>query len=115
MFEFTGWHLEELEHDLSPLSLNGGSTPIAPSVALRPIMYSNDGEESTPVEIVILKQFEFVSDLRRMSVLVQRKVLEKSKFTGSDGIEVFVKGAPEVMQSICIPESSTIFPFLLAL
>ena len=105
MFEFTGWHLEELEHDISPLSVNGGSTPIAPSITLRPIIHSEDGKESSPLELVILRNFEFVSDLRRMSVIVRRNAAEKPKLGGS-GLEVFVKGAPEVMQSICIPESS---------
>ena len=45
----------------------------------------------------VLRTFEFVSQLRRMSVVVKR--------LKSDSMEVFVKGAPEVMTDICIPES----------
>lgn len=50
------------------------------------------------VEFGIIHTFEFVSSLRRMSVIVRK--------LASPTMEVFVKGAPEVMKDICTPESS---------
>jgi cation-transporting ATPase 13A3/4/5 len=54
------------------------------------VVYSRD--ES----ITIDKEFEFVSSLRRMSVLTSSNSSERFLFT---------KGAPEVMYDICLPES----------
>lgn len=45
----------------------------------------------------MLRSFEFVSQLRRSSVIAE-------KF-GNSGINVFVKGAPESMKEICVYES----------
>lgn len=73
-------------------------------------------------ELCVVRQFEFVSSLRRMSVLVRRiqyPVFKNGFAMGTNNnsamhppvtqdlnqdvdIEVFVKGAPEVMKSICI-------------
>ncbi|KAG2378060.1 hypothetical protein C9374_008682 [Naegleria lovaniensis] len=50
-----------------------------------------------PFELGILKKFEFKSSLQRMSVIV--KNLQDSKTYG------FVKGSPEMMQKLCIPET----------
>jgi len=44
-----------------------------------------------------LKTFEFVSQLRRASVIVRQ--------TGDSGGDIYVKGAPECMKDICNPES----------
>ena len=41
----------------------------------------------------VIRTFEFVSALRRMSVIVKR--------LKSTSMEVYVKGAPEVMADIC--------------
>ncbi|KAI3637529.1 hypothetical protein MIR68_004178 [Amoeboaphelidium protococcarum] len=49
------------------------------------------------VEMAIIKEFEFVSSLRRMSVIV-KKLHDKS-------VKVYCKGAPEVLISLCTPES----------
>jgi len=49
------------------------------------------------IELGILKQFEFVSQLRRASVIVRQ--------FGSPSGSVYVKGAPECMKDICRPES----------
>jgi len=40
-----------------------------------------------------LRSFEFVSELRRTSVIVRQ--------FGDNGASVFVKGAPECMKEIC--------------
>jgi magnesium-transporting ATPase (P-type) len=45
----------------------------------------------------VIRTFEFVSALRRMSVVVKR--------LKSTSMEVYVKGAPEVMADICEKDS----------
>lgn len=50
-----------------------------------------------PIEFGIIHSFEFVSSLRRMSVIVRR--------LANPTMEVFVKGAPEVMKDICTSDS----------
>lgn len=45
----------------------------------------------------MIRTFDFVSALRRMSVIVKR--------LKANSMEVYVKGAPEVMPDICDPES----------
>lgn len=49
------------------------------------------------IELGILRSFEFVSQLRRASVIVRQ--------FGDGGATVFVKGAPESVKDICVPES----------
>ena len=49
------------------------------------------------LELGVIRTFEFVSALRRMSVIVKR--------LKSSSMEVYVKGAPEVMADICDPDS----------
>ena len=56
-----------------------------------------NGEQRTPIELGVLKSFEFVSQLRRASVIVRN--------FGSAGCDVYVKGAPECMKDICKSES----------
>ena len=53
--------------------------------------------KNLPIELGILRSFEFVSQLRRASVVVRQ-------FGSPDG-EIYVKGAPECMKEICRPES----------
>ncbi|RUS24045.1 hypothetical protein BC938DRAFT_474212 [Jimgerdemannia flammicorona] len=50
-----------------------------------------------PLELGIIRCFEFVSSLRRMSVVVRR--------LSRPALEVYVKGAPEVMSEICLKET----------
>lgn len=61
------------------------------------IQKANASKQATPLELGIVKSFEFVSQLRRASVIVK-----KFKATGAD---IYVKGAPECMREICKPES----------
>lgn len=49
------------------------------------------------LELGVIRTFEFVSSLRRMSVIVRR--------LKSTSMEIYVKGAPEVMADICDKES----------
>jgi cation-transporting ATPase 13A2 len=103
MFEYTGWQFEEGSERTT-----GGDEDddpsLTPSVARPPIGLELDIDEERdspnsrrPVELGILKQFEFASQLRRASVIV-RQFGEKSG-------DVYVKGAPEAMKAICRPES----------
>lgn len=49
------------------------------------------------IELGILRNFEFVSQLRRASVIVRQ--------FGDNGASFYVKGAPESVKDICRPES----------
>ena len=48
-----------------------------------------------------MRQFTFLSELQRMSVLVRKSLCDDAKQT-----EVYVKGSPEKIHQLCIPESS---------
>lgn len=49
-------------------------------------------------QIGVIRQFTFSSNLKRMSVITQT--------LGSNTFDVFVKGAPEIVASLCLEESS---------
>ncbi|EQK99892.1 hypothetical protein OCS_04395 [Ophiocordyceps sinensis CO18] len=87
MFNFTKWSFEE-----GKLGTMEGEDEaqgsLAPSIARPP-----DGSR----ELGILKSFEFVSQLRRASVIVRQ--------FGQKSGDIFVKGAPEAMREICREES----------
>ena len=76
---------------------------LTPSVARPPQGEEFDADDDftdpnrKPIQLGVLKTFEFVSQLRRASVVVRQ-------FGAKDG-NVYVKGAPEVMKEICRPES----------
>lgn len=53
--------------------------------------------QSAQIELGVLKSFEFVSQLRRASVVVGR--------SGLPGGDIYVKGAPECMTDICRRDS----------
>ncbi|KAJ4319945.1 hypothetical protein N0V94_003615 [Neodidymelliopsis sp. IMI 364377] len=99
MFDFTGWSYEEGEGSGNN---DDEEQKLSPSVARPPPGREydlDDAEDDTrkPVELGVLKSFEFVSQLRRASVIVRR--------FGSKSGDIYVKGAPEVMKEICRPES----------
>lgn len=102
MFEFTGWQFEE------GAEMTGGeedeNASLTPSVARPPpgMELDLDEERDSPnsrraIELGVLKSFEFVSQLRRASVVVRQ--------FGDKSGDVYVKGAPEAMKGICKPES----------
>ncbi|KAF1985978.1 hypothetical protein K402DRAFT_454662 [Aulographum hederae CBS 113979] len=102
MFQFSRWEFEEGEQRAHQ-SEDDDQKKLSPSVARPPpgMEYDVDGDsESTtrqPTELGILRQFEFVSQLRRASVVVRQ--------FGAQSGEVYVKGAPECMKDICKPDS----------
>ncbi|GAW12630.1 hypothetical protein ANO14919_020000 [Xylariales sp. No.14919] len=103
MFEFTGWLFEE--------GTQGGGDQedeehggLSPSIARPPPAplydtdeYANVNGTNAPLELGVLRSFEFVSQLRRASVIVRG--------FGQQRGDVYVKGAPECMRDICQPES----------
>lgn len=102
MFQFTGWNFEEGEQ-----KSGGGDDEehhtLSPSVARPPqgMEYDIDEDPNSPnrkpIELGVLKSFEFVSQLRRASVVVRQ--------FGAPSGDVYVKGAPECMKDICRAES----------
>ncbi|CEG69341.1 hypothetical protein RMATCC62417_05429 [Rhizopus microsporus] len=110
MFEFTRWELEESggasSMGLKPRSeLAALQAKKSAKVGIMPTVVRPPGggnhefnfQTKTPVEFGIIHTFEFVSALRRMSVIVRQ--------LANPTMEIFVKGAPEVMKDICLPES----------
>ncbi|KAL2813331.1 hypothetical protein BDW59DRAFT_154862 [Aspergillus cavernicola] len=101
MFQFTTWTFQEggghaLEHQ------NSEHGTIVPAIARPPgfiTSMNSDGDDTIDgsVELGILRSFEFLSQLRRASVIVRQ--------FGDSGATVFVKGAPESVKDICLPES----------
>ncbi|CZT46197.1 related to cation translocating ATPases [Rhynchosporium secalis] len=104
MFEFTGWSFEEGEQKGGDVD-DEESGGLSPSIAKPPpgMEYDLDDNENpqsasrSPIELGVLKAFEFVSQLRRASVIVRN--------FGSPGCDIYVKGAPECMKDICKSES----------
>lgn len=102
MFDFTGWSFEEGSPRTAHY-IERGSHQAPPAVARPPagMQYDLDdaqeNENPVPVELAVLRSFEFVSHLRRASAVVRQR--------GDTGANIFVKGAPEVMRDICTPSS----------
>lgn len=118
MMEFTGWSFEEGKHSVEHQDEDeqGG---LCPSIArptaefvdsIREDCGSEVGEivglalpdlitqhwltlGQPPIELGVLRGFEFVSQLRRASVVVRQ--------FGQQSGDIFVKGAPECMRDIC--------------
>lgn len=102
MFEWTGWTFEEGEQPNGFVD-DEEERSLSPSVA-RPaagMEYDIEDDPSDPnrrpTELGVLKQFEFVSQLRRASVIVRQ--------FGAKYGDIYVKGAPECMKDICKAES----------
>ncbi|KAM8953104.1 putative cation-transporting ATPase 13A4 [Pelodytes ibericus] len=84
MFEGTHWVIELESHDISTTQ----------HLLIKPGLCCS----SVPVEgIIIVQQFPFSSSLQRMSVV--------SQVIGDEGKLVFMKGAPEMITTFCVPES----------
>ncbi|KAF8929131.1 hypothetical protein BGZ58_009153 [Dissophora ornata] len=112
MFDFTHWILEEgglgsrtsVGSETAPNRNSVVSTVVRPPGAkqfnLDEVLSHHPSEMSESesfLELGIIRCFEFVSSLRRMSVLVKK--------LHSPGMDIYVKGAPEAMTDICLKES----------
>ncbi|XP_068137260.1 polyamine-transporting ATPase 13A3 isoform X2 [Hyperolius riggenbachi] len=103
MFEAIGWILEEATEEETALHNQMMPTvvkpPKQPSTEHKPA----DGEEmellelQATYEIGIVRQFPFSSALQRMAVV--------AKVLGEKRMAVYMKGAPEVIASLCKPET----------
>ena len=102
MFDFTGWNSEE-GRQRADAPEEDEQNKLSPAIARPPagmeygIGESSEPSNKTPIELGVLKQFEFVSQLRRASVIVRQ--------FGSLNGEIYLKGAPECMKEVCRPES----------
>ena len=98
MFRSTQWILEENnqeKYDALDLAV------VRPPLSQDEIFNeggSNDSLVVNPVEIGIIRRFEFSSKLQRMSVIV--KNLQEA------GFKIHVKGSPEKIRELCRPETS---------
>ncbi|KAK2871562.1 hypothetical protein FQN49_003053, partial [Arthroderma sp. PD_2] len=85
MFEFTNWSYEEGSHNTAEVYED--YEHISPSVARSPLNFAPPGDSEMTsdrnniTELSILRIFEFVSQLRRSSVVVRQP--------GSDGVDIF--------------------------
>ncbi|GLB37530.1 putative P5-type ATPase cation transporter [Lyophyllum shimeji] len=109
MFEFTGWTLEEGK--VSGIGVVKSKRAAAEQTALVQTVVRPPGSAQFKLEdalkgsakhahfleLGVIRTFEFVSSLRRMSVIVKR--------LKSNSMEIYVKGAPEVMADICDRDS----------
>lgn len=102
MFEYTGWTIDEGDgidslavakgYDRSPALVQTVVRPRdGPVFDAQDVIRDPDAEEV--LELGVIRTFEFVSALRRMSVIVKQ--------LHSTSMEVFVKGAPESLLEIC--------------
>lgn len=102
MFNFTGWNFEEGDQR-APAGEEEFDQKLRPAVARPPagreydIDDREDDENRKPVELGVWRSFEFVSQLRRASVIVRQ--------FGARNPQVYVKGAPECMKDICCGDS----------
>jgi len=102
MFEFTGWSFEESGQSGRDATDEEQSS-LSPSIVRPPaeMVYDLDLRSANNAhpsfELGVIKSFDFVSQLRRASVVV--------RLFGEQGGDVYVKGAPECMREICNPES----------
>lgn len=100
MFEATEWEMEEIGEAeterygiIIPVIVKPKSNNPAYDLPIECV----EDEETMPLQVAILKQFTFSSDLQRMSVIVRR--------LGLPNMEVFAKGSPEMIASLCAPQS----------
>lgn len=105
MFQFTKWTLEEGQ--VAGTGIIKGKAGIERPAALVQTVVRPPGsahfrledalkggaKHAHFLELGVIRTFEFVSSLRRMSVVVKR--------LKSSSMEIYVKGAPEVMVDIC--------------
>ncbi|NWI10486.1 AT132 ATPase, partial [Crypturellus soui] len=93
MLESTGWHLEMPEEDQAePPVLELFGTKVL-AVMKPPPVEEQPRDSRHQVPVGILRRFPFSSSLQRMSVL--------AKLPGKASAEAYVKGAPEMVASLC--------------
>ena len=86
MFEATGWNFE----DSNEVNLERGAVVCPFESEKRSYFKENE-------KVLILKKFEFIPQLQRMSVIVKDEMEENNR--------VYVKGSPEILKDLCLPET----------
>ncbi|XP_050015721.1 polyamine-transporting ATPase 13A3 isoform X2 [Alexandromys fortis] len=103
MFEAIGWILEEATEEETALHNRIMPTVVRPSKQLFPESTAVGNQEMelfelpAVYEIGIVRQFPFSSALQRMSVV--------ARILGDKKMDAYMKGAPEVIASLCKPET----------
>uniref|UniRef100_A0A3Q0S6Q6 Polyamine-transporting ATPase 13A3 n=1 Tax=Amphilophus citrinellus TaxID=61819 RepID=A0A3Q0S6Q6_AMPCI len=98
MFEATGWILEEATEEETSLHNRIMPTVVRPPKQLLPPEPAVTPEQDMAAyEIGIVRQFPFSSALQRMSVV--------ARLLGEKRMDAYVKGAPEVVASLCKKET----------
>lgn len=113
MFEFTKWTLEE-GHVAGTGIIKGRAGGERPAALVQTVVrppgsaqfrledaLKGSAKHAHFLELGVIRTFEFISSLRRMSVVVKR--------LKSTSMEIYVKGAPEVMGDICEKDSCRCF------
>lgn len=88
MFEATRWELDE-SSSIAETERFGSLIP----TIVRP-KHATQKPDNSSIEIAIIKQFTFSSELQRSSVIVRK--------LGKSNMDVFVKGSPEMISSLCL-------------
>ncbi|XP_067398921.1 polyamine-transporting ATPase 13A3 isoform X3 [Emydura macquarii macquarii] len=97
MFEAIGWILEEATEEETALHNRIMPTVVRPSKQLLPESKPATNQEMASYEIGIVRQFPFSSALQRMCVI--------ARVLGEKRMDAFMKGAPEVIASLCKQET----------
>ncbi|XP_066922539.1 polyamine-transporting ATPase 13A3-like isoform X1 [Clytia hemisphaerica] len=98
MFEATVWDLEESGGVETERYGSMVPTIVRPKLsAVDSVRMKYLDDKSLPLEVAILKQFTFSSELQRMSVVVRK--------LGAPNMEIYAKGSPEMIASLSTKES----------
>nr|XP_042128166.1 polyamine-transporting ATPase 13A2 isoform X3 [Peromyscus maniculatus bairdii] len=92
MVESTGWVLEE-----GPAADSAPGTQVLAVMRPPPRGPRQQGTEEPPEPVSVLRRFPFSSALQRMDVVVA--------WPGATQPEAYVKGSPELVASLCSPET----------
>ncbi|MEJ1273319.1 hypothetical protein NN561_004183 [Cricetulus griseus] len=92
MVESTGWVLEE-----GPAADSAPGTQVLAVMRPPPSGSQQQGTEEPPEPVSVLCRFQFSSALQRMGVVVA--------WPGAPQPEAYVKGSPELVASLCSPET----------
>lgn len=100
MFEFSQWELEEpggLGKTFPTIVRPKGTRALDLSLFFDATGEKQQDEQIATQEVAIVRLFEFVPSLRRMSVMIRR--------LSNNSMKIYTKGAPEVIKQICRPET----------
>lgn len=89
MFEGISWNLQD---EATSSSVQGGSIVVTP-----PADAEQDTYYKPDSRVILLKRFEFIPKLQRMSVIVSDPNEQHQR--------VYVKGSPEIIRSLSRPET----------